>query len=241
MSGEISGPQRRIRHISPHSMYVNCRCHILALCFKHLIDRFSWLAKLGKLLLVLWKSFHYSALNRLILTELQRAYGMKALQLVKAVVTRWLSHGAACQRCLERYTETLEVLDQELVAKLNPKISRYQLDRLTPSTALELALLDYILTIIFKLCQLLKSDRKDFRAMHYILDQTLITLKEMSEDENHAGFESLKKSPALMENISNFNAESIVSKQLRVDSSVAVEHFYSSTTVPFITAIIDSR
>ena len=42
MSREISGLQR-IHHISPHSMYVNCRCHRLALCFKHLIDQFSWL------------------------------------------------------------------------------------------------------------------------------------------------------------------------------------------------------
>ena len=103
MSGEISGLQRRIRHISPHSMYGNCRCHRLALCFKHLIDQFSWLAKLDKLLLGLWKLFHYSALNRSILTEIQKAYGMKALHLVKAVVTRWLSHGATCKRCLERY------------------------------------------------------------------------------------------------------------------------------------------
>ena len=38
MSGEISGLQRRIRHISPHSMHVNCSCHRLTLCFKHLID-----------------------------------------------------------------------------------------------------------------------------------------------------------------------------------------------------------
>ena len=92
MSGEISGLQRRIRHISPHSMYVSCRRHRLALCFKHLIDQFSWLAKLDKLLLGLWKSFHYSALNRSTLTEIQKASGKKALQLVKAVVTRWLSH-----------------------------------------------------------------------------------------------------------------------------------------------------
>ena len=61
MSGEISGLQRRISHISSHSMYVNCRWHRLALCFKHLIDQFSWLTKLDKLLLGLWKSFHYSA------------------------------------------------------------------------------------------------------------------------------------------------------------------------------------
>ena len=53
MSGEISGLQRSIRHISPHSMYVNYRCLRLALCFKHLIDQFSWLTKLDKLLLVL--------------------------------------------------------------------------------------------------------------------------------------------------------------------------------------------
>ena len=39
-SAEISGLQRRIRHISPHNMYVNCRCHRLALCFKHLTDQF---------------------------------------------------------------------------------------------------------------------------------------------------------------------------------------------------------
>ena len=47
MWGEISGLQRRICRISLHSIYVNCRCHRLALCFKHLIDQFSWLAKLA--------------------------------------------------------------------------------------------------------------------------------------------------------------------------------------------------
>ena len=79
MSGEIWSLQRRIRHISPHSMYVNCRCHRLSLCFKHLIDQFPWLAKLDKLLIGLWKSFHYSALNHSILTEIQKAHGMQAL------------------------------------------------------------------------------------------------------------------------------------------------------------------
>ena len=70
------------------------------------------------------------------------------------------------------------------------------------------------------------------------MEQTLITLKEMSEDQNHAGFESLKKSPALIEKLRNLNAESVVSKRLQVDNSVTVEHFYSSTTVPFIKALI---
>ena len=205
-------------------MYVNCRCHRLALCFRHLIDQFSWLTKLDKLLLGLWRSFHYSALNRSILTEIQKAYGMKALHLIKAVVARWLSHGVICKRCLDRY-------------KL-AEISGYWSDLLEPSTVLELPILDDILTIISKLCLLLQSDCKDFRAIHDVVEQTLITMKEMLEDQNHAGFKSLKKSPALMEKLCNFNAESIVSKWLRVDSSVTVEHFYSSTTFSFIKALI---
>ena len=41
-----------------------------------------------------------------------------------------------------------------------------------------------------------------------------------------------------MEKLCNFSAESIVSKRLRVDNGVTVEHFYSSTTVPFIKPLI---
>ena len=123
MSGEILGVQRRICHIFPNSLYVSCRCHRLALCLKHLIDQFSRLAKLEKLLLGLWKSFHYSALNCSILTEIQKAYGMKALYLVTAVVKRWLSHGAPCKRCLERCEEILEALYQVMAAKPNPEIN----------------------------------------------------------------------------------------------------------------------
>ena len=108
----------------------------------------------------------------------------------------------ACKRCLERYEEILEALDQVLVAKPNPEISGYQSDLLQPSTVLELPLLDDILTIISTLCLLLQSDRKDFRAIH-VVEQTLITLK-MSEDQNHAGFESFKKYPAFLEKLRNF-------------------------------------
>ena len=57
MLGEISGLQRRICHTSPHSIYVNCRCHGVALCFKHLTDQFSWLAKLDKMLLGMRRCF----------------------------------------------------------------------------------------------------------------------------------------------------------------------------------------
>ena len=143
------------------------------------------------------------------------------------------------RRCFKRYEKILEAPDQILVAKPNQESSRYRSDLLKPSsTVLKLSLLDDVLTIIPKLCLLLQSDHKDFRAIHDVVEQTLITLKEMSEDQNHAGFESLKKSSALLEKLCNFNAESITSKRLRVDNSVTVEQFYSSTTVLFIKVLI---
>ena len=40
MSGEHNGLQRRIRNHTPHAIYINCRCHHLALCFKHLMNDF---------------------------------------------------------------------------------------------------------------------------------------------------------------------------------------------------------
>ena len=63
------------------------------------------------------------------------------------------------------------------------------------------------------------------------VEETSIMLKEKSEDQSHAGFKNLKKSPPLME---KFNSENMASKWLQVDKSVAVEDFYSSTTVPVL-------
>ena len=67
-------------------MYVNCTCHRLDLNFKHTADQFSWLAKLPKLLLGLWKSIHYSALNHLMLIKIKKAYGMKSLHFMLSQV-----------------------------------------------------------------------------------------------------------------------------------------------------------
>ena len=51
---------------------------------------------------------HFSEKNQHVLTELQAVYGLKALNTVKAAVTRWLSHGAAYNRGREHYTVIVE-------------------------------------------------------------------------------------------------------------------------------------
>ena len=47
MSGEISGLQRRFRHLVPHVKYINCRNHRLALVFVHLLPRYESLTNCG--------------------------------------------------------------------------------------------------------------------------------------------------------------------------------------------------
>ena len=87
MSGEHNGLQRRIRNHALHAIYINCCCHRLALCFKHLMNDFPWLVTIDSLLLRLWKTFYHSSRNSFILKALQKAYGMNALTVVKAAIT----------------------------------------------------------------------------------------------------------------------------------------------------------
>ena len=101
MSGEKTWVQQRYRCEAPFSIYVNCQSHRLALCFKHLVNKFPWLSEIDKLLLGLWESFHSSSINRHIFSELQQAYDLQPCHLAKAAVTRWLSHGPACKRVRE--------------------------------------------------------------------------------------------------------------------------------------------
>ena len=126
MSGENNGLRRRIHNLAPFSIYVNCRSRRLALHFKHLFDQFPWLESIDSLLLGLWKAFYYSGKNRYILRPLQEAHGIKALNLVKAVVTKWLSHGAASKRCRERYHIIIEAFDDIISTTNNPELVTYR-------------------------------------------------------------------------------------------------------------------
>ena len=68
MSRERTGLQRRIRNVAPFPIYVNYRCHCLALSFKHLFDQFPWLEPIDRLLLVFilfWKKrSHFEIYSR---------------------------------------------------------------------------------------------------------------------------------------------------------------------------------
>ena len=60
----------------------------------------------------LWKMFNYSPKKGAILESVQQIYGKRPLKILKAAVTRWLTHGRASQRILDCFKELLETLDQ---------------------------------------------------------------------------------------------------------------------------------
>ncbi|XP_062616029.1 uncharacterized protein LOC134277729 [Saccostrea cucullata] len=122
MSGEISGLQRRVRHISPHCLYINCRNHRLALCLKHLMPTYSSLKDVDSVLLSLWKLFEHSLRRLTMFQDLQEMYGMKSYALVKAVSTRWLSHEKACSRVIDRYGTIIDILDEIYDEKKQPEV-----------------------------------------------------------------------------------------------------------------------
>ena len=63
MSGQISGLQQRFRHITPHTKYMNCGNHILAIVFVHLLDQYEVLKAVDTSLISVWKLMKYSSLK----------------------------------------------------------------------------------------------------------------------------------------------------------------------------------
>ena len=244
MSGEHSGLQRRIQHFAPFAIYVNCRCHRLALCFKHLFEQFPWLESLDKLLLGLWKGFYYSGKNRHILNALQEAYGLKALNLVKAAVTRWLSHGSACRRCRERYVVIIEALDDIVSKKNNPELLVHRDTMLESKTVYRITFLEDVLSVTNALSLLLQSDHKDFAAISRAVNNTVAILEGISQNFNSPHLKSFQESIEIIRNIEQYERRNIIStgtrKRSRIENSVeSSQEFHSTVVKPFVNALID--
>ena len=92
MAGIYHGVRSYFEQCSGHLVYINCRNHRLTLCFTHLILKYGEFVKFDSLLLNLYLLLKNSTVKPNIFEEVQNAYGLKLLKLIKAVLTRWVSH-----------------------------------------------------------------------------------------------------------------------------------------------------
>ena len=237
MSGFHNGLQRRLRNHAPHAIYINCRCHRLALCFKHLFEEFRWLQSTDSLLLGLWKTFHFSSKNCFILQEIQKAYGMKSLNVTKAAVTRWLSHGAACKRCRERYGMILGSLDDIITRNPRPELIGYRDEMLNAQTVLQITFLEDVLTVTNILSLVLQFDRKDFGAVRRALSTTLTTLNGM-QNNSSVHLKSFRAYQDVLSEIESFAKQNIPAKhtrkKLRIDHLISIEEFHENIGKSFL-------
>ena len=122
MSGLYNGVRAYFENSSGHLVYIHCRNHRLALCFAHLIPQYEDFIKFDSLLLNLFLIMKHSNVKSAIFEEVQGAYGLKSLKLIKAVVTRWLSHGKAVERVLERFECLVAALETIYLRKKEPAV-----------------------------------------------------------------------------------------------------------------------
>ena len=211
MSGEKTGVQRRYRCEAPFSIYIYFRCHRLALCFKHLVNKFPWLSGTDKLFLGLWKTFHYSSLNCHSFYELQKAYDLQPRHLVKAVITCWLSHGQACKRFRERYEQIVLALDEIISKNSNSEWVSHQSNSLISWTVFQITFLEDILSVTNILCLILQSDRTDFTAGSRAVKSTTAILEDIQNNVNSTHLQNIKKVDEIFQELSTIETRTTVS------------------------------
>ena len=90
---------------------MNCRNRCLVLCLKHFMKTCPLLVEAASVRLSMWKLSHYSPQRFAVCKEIQKANGNEKVTLIRAATTRWLSHGNACVRFIDRYEACLDAFD----------------------------------------------------------------------------------------------------------------------------------
>ena len=157
MSGEITGLQRRFRHLVPHTKYMNCRNHRLALVFVHLLPKHQALFDADAVIMAVWKLMKYSTVKASVFGAAQEAMGQNKLKLLKAAPTRWLSHGEASKRLVSRFEPLVNALDSILNSKNNAEVQGIKENLLEPNTILFLLLLSDVLTHVNRFSKYLQT------------------------------------------------------------------------------------
>ena len=95
-SGDKTGVQRRLKELSPHALFVHCRCHVLQLASVQEANATPGIKHIYATLMTLWKFFHYSPKQAESLKEIQKVLDLPELKIgheccIKAVKASYSS------------------------------------------------------------------------------------------------------------------------------------------------------
>ena len=179
MSGERKGLQRRIHHLAPYSIYLNCSNHRLAFCLVHLIKKYDILLSLDKLLISDWKHFKYSSVKQAVFEEALKSMEQKPLKILKACTTRWLTHGETCNRIVSRFESLIGALDTLFFEKRDPESKGTRDLLLDSQMILMLLLLAEVLAPVNTLSRILQTRNLNFLLLEGKFNRLLGSLEKI--------------------------------------------------------------
>ena len=182
MLGDHNGVTAHLRENCSHHSSIHCRNHRLALCFSHLIPFHKEFEHFDGLLLNLFLLLKNSTVKSSIFAEVQQSYNMESLKLVKAAVTRWLSHGKAAQRVLDRYPQLVEALGTIYDRKKEPAVQGLLQQLTTPGTVATLCFLADVLNSTNSLQTFLQKVHLNFLDVPAKVEEILTVLESLRDD-----------------------------------------------------------
>ena len=235
----MSGKHNRVRALfedaTPHFAYIHCRNHRLALCFAHLLPQFEDFKKFDGLLLNLYLLLKHSSIKQSIFEKVQNAYELRALKLVKAAVTRWLSHGKAVQRVLDRYEALVASLDAIYLRKQEPAVRGLRDELIQPNVIATMCFLADVLQSTNTLQRILQRARLNFLQIPIEVNKLLNTLRSKA-------YQPIEPPTCYFAKLNDFNGTASRSAGVRFRSrsyeEFDIAKFNVTTVRPFIEALV---
>lgn len=242
MSGSVKGVQRLFRHQSVYSIYVNCRNHKLALCFKLVMKDYSILQETDACLVSFAKLFEYSAQKDNVLRNIQEVKGEKVLEPIKPSVTRWLSHKDSCVRIFHRYESYIDALDQIYTKTKDPQVFGVRAILLKPEVVAMIVILCDILSVTNKLSLILQSSDVNFTKLPVYVDSTINALQSIVDcldKDSGKSLEYFSKIDSFFEVISERNQLGRRLRNLTDIDKFDKDVFMSGTIKPLVQDLIN--
>ena len=177
-SGNKTGVQRRFELLSPHALFVHCRCDVLQLASVQAANATPGIKHVYATLMTLWKFFHYSPKHAESLKEIQKVLDLPKLKIVKPSDTRWLRHECCVKAVKASYSSIILALENIYETSHEPEAHGLSKALSSHSTIAAMYLLDYILPQVAKLSRALLTKHLDLSLISSLVDATLNSLDD---------------------------------------------------------------
>ena len=160
-----TGVQRRLKELSPHALFVNCR--VLQLASVQAANATPGIKHVYTTMMTLWKFFHYSLKRAESLNEIQKVLDLPELKIVKPSDTRWHAHEHCVKAVKASYSSILHALENIYETSHEPEALGLSKALSSHST------IDYILLQVAKLSRALQTKHLDLSLISSLVDATL--------------------------------------------------------------------